>query len=94
MTREVSAEDDEAEGMAVGSRSRERSSATFFTMNSLAFRSVMTIPHRSSTPFSLFRSMSRSLVPELVPVGMTASLTESWITKDYALSAFVQASVS
>lgn len=93
MTRDASAEDDEALGMAAGSRSRERLSATFFAMNSLAFRSVMTIPHRSSTPFSLLRSMSRSLVPEFVPVGITASRTESWITRDYALSALSQAGV-
>ena len=43
----------------------------------LGFRSVMTTPHRSRTALSLFRSKSRSVVPDAVPVGMIASLAES-----------------
>ena len=50
----------------------------------LGFRSVITTPHRSNTVRSLFRSISRSVVPEMVPVGMIASFTESWMTKDFA----------
>jgi hypothetical protein len=46
-------------------------------MCELSFRSVMTTPQRSKTAFNLLRSKSRSDVPEVVPAGMTASLTES-----------------
>lgn len=47
----------------------------------LGFRSVTTTPQRSSTSFSFLRSKSRSVVPDAVPVGMIASLTESWIMR-------------
>lgn len=52
----------------------------------LGFRSVMTTPHRSRTALSLLRSKSRSVVPVTVPVGMMASLTESWMTRDCTAS--------
>ena len=50
----------------------------------LGCRSVMTTPQRSRTAFSLLRSKSRSVVPEEVPVGVIASLTESWMMRDCA----------
>lgn len=43
----------------------------------LGFLSETTTPHRSSTALSLLRSISRSVVPDVVPVGTIASLTDS-----------------
>jgi hypothetical protein len=51
--------------------------------NALGLRSVITTPHRSNTAFNLFNPISRSVVPEDDPIVMMASLTESWITRDY-----------
>ena len=50
----------------------------------LGFLSEMTTPHRSNTALSLLRSISRSVVPDVVPVGIIASLTESCMMRDYA----------
>ena len=61
------------------------------TWNVLGFRSVITTPHRSNTAFSLPKSISRSVVPLVVPVGMIASFTESWMMR---LSVFENKSLS
>ena len=53
------------------------------TKNILGLRSEITTPQRSKTALSLLSSKSRSVLPEAVPVGMSASFTESWIIRDY-----------
>ena len=49
----------------------------------LDLRSVIITPHRSNTFFNLVNSISLSVFPDLDDIGMIASFTESWITRDW-----------